>query len=154
MATKTMVSSSYVLGATTDNLIKDVYKIVYNKINSSLVTSKSKQVYPAFPDVDLDDSNSYPITILEVKVEETSGFTLSNDGNLVSINIGINATSASEADDLSNQIRVIVLGLRDLFNSLNFDKIRLVSSDNDFDTRDKIRVQIRNLTFNLDYVGG
>lgn len=154
MATKTMVSSSYVLGATTDNLIKDVYKIVYNKINSSLVTSKPKQVYPAFPDVDLDDSNSYPITILEVKVEETSGFTLSNDGNLVSINIGINATSASEADDLSNQIRVIVLGLRDLFNSLNFDKIRLVSSDNDFDTRDKIRVQIRNLTFNLNYVGG
>jgi hypothetical protein len=152
MATTT--SSAYVLGVTKEKIFESIFKVFYNRIAHvvSDPKSRSKFVYPAFPDIDIDSSEEYPIIVINSAEIDWEKFTFTKRQYNAQVDIDIYSTKQSELDQLSSQTVNAIEASNHAFDIGNLQFLTLTATNSEHVFRDKITVHRKTLSFTFSMV--
>jgi len=155
MTTKesTLNSSAYVLGLTKQTLVESLYKIFYNRITYSGIVidthspARTKWIYTTFPLDKIDNSNAYPIIVLNSPDLEWVDYTYTKRKVPFIINVEIYSTNMAEIDPLTSQVINCIENSWTTLRNLEIRFVRLTGTSYDHAMRDKISVHTKTITF-------
>jgi len=152
---QTINANAYVLGITKETVIQSLYKLFYNAVVNNVVDTHSpartKWWYPAWPDVEIDNSGSYPIGIINSPEIEWNKFTFTKKTITASVDIDIYVTKQKQLDSLSDQIWNAVENYRPTLRNIQVRFVKLEGSATDHIVRDKITVHAKTMTFTCTF---
>jgi hypothetical protein len=155
MATETINANAYVLGITKQKMFASFYKLFYNAVINGVTDTHSparaKWWFPAFPDADVDNSEAYPIGVINSPELDWEKFTLHKKKVNATVDIEIYCTKTVQLDSLSDQIISAVEGQQFTFMGLNVRFLNLEGTDTDHFIRDKITIHNKTLTFTCSW---
>ena len=155
MANVTINGTAYVLGVTKEKAIKDLYNVFYNRITSNVTDShspvRSKWWYPSWPDVDVNNKDSYPIGVINSPDIVWDKFTLTKKWIKATLIIEVNSTSMAELDDMASQIMNAVEITTPTFRGIRIKFVNLDGTDTDHVVRDKITVHTKIMNFSCQF---
>lgn len=152
MATETITSKSYILGITKSKIIKDIYTVFNNKIVNNVTDpneaiSRNKWWFTSFPDYDIENSDYYPIGVINSPELNSEFHTYGKKWYKFKIDIEVYSTSAEEMDDLSCQVLEAIETTANTFRKMNLRFVELDGTDTLDRLQDKIKVHQKVLTF-------
>lgn len=152
MVQQELVSGSYVLGVSKKHVYSDLYKLFYNILthNSSI---EGKWIFPAWPDVDLQDGRSYPILILNAANVPWDNFTRLRRVYLGETTIEINVNNQKQLDDLSSEINhILETNALRLRNEFGIHQLKVTSSGTNHFRRGETQIHIRTLIITYNFI--
>lgn len=155
MATATLNSTAYVLGITKSSIFSSFYKIFYNRIIANVADIRSparnKYVYPAFPSNLIDNSDSYPIIIINSPEISWDKFTLTKKWAMATIDIEVFVTKQEQLDSMSDSILAAIEGSYPTFDGIQIRMVQQTGSTTDHIIRDQITIHNKVLTFTCQW---
>lgn len=151
MVLETIESETYVLGITKATVQQSLYKLFYNrlinKVEDTNSPARSKWWYPAWPDVDINSSDSYPIGIIESPDINWSKYTLTKRYVNATITIEIYSNKQKDIDILGDRIVNAIETSRTTFRDLEIRFLTLTDTSTSHRVRDKITVHSKMFVF-------
>lgn len=155
MGTQEIDSKSYILGVTKTGVLSDLYKVFYNRIVNNITDPHSpariKWWYPAWPDVDIDNKDSYPIGIIHSIDANWTKKTLTKKWFPGTVVVDITSTKMSQIDDIASQIMFAIESSRAEFTKIKIKKVTMEKTSTDHAVRDKITLHTKSLPFNFEW---
>ncbi len=156
MTMQQITSQAYVLGITKEKILSDIYKSIYNRVinyvSDTHSPARSKWWYPSWPDIDIENKDSYPIGIIySPELENWRNKTQTKTDIDVIFTIEVNTTSSSELDDLSSQVVNAIETSTDVYRRLNLNFLVLDGTDTDSLMRDRIKMHKKTLDFSATF---
>lgn len=155
MPTQTLTSKTYILGLTKEKVTQSIFKLFMNRI-ANIVTYprspvKSKWMFPAFPNIDVENTDSYPIMVINSPELDWTKFTLTKKKVEASITVNIYSSAQDELDDLSDQTITAVETSIGTYRDINLRFVNLEGTDTDHIMRGEISVHIKSITFTCSF---
>ena len=136
------------------NVFTDAWNAIYGKLSSiSDPGGKSKWIYSAFPESEIDKKQAYPLIVIspiEVSADRVT-FNGVKSGPLRVI-IDIYSTKASELDSLSDQVTETLINNEKNLVVSGVYGLRLVSSAYSNYSRNALRIHNKSLNYEFTYV--
>jgi len=152
---ETLNSSAYVLGVTKEKLIQSLFKVFYNRIVNNVTDphspTRSKWWYPAFPDVNLDNSEAYPIGVINSPEISWDKFTLTKKTATATINVEVYVTKQKQLDELADAIINAVETSSGIFRNIQIRFTNLDDTSTDHTIRDKITIHSKIMSFTCTF---
>lgn len=156
---ETINGNAYVLGITKESVIQSLYKVIYNRIinntDDTHSPARSKWWYPAWPDVDINNSDTFPIGIINSPEISWDKFTLTRKTITATVDIEIYVTKQKDLDQLSDEIWNAMETSREDFRDINIRFVNLDSTTTNHEIRDKITIhsKIMSFTCKFNFIG-
>lgn len=131
------------------SVIENIFKNFYDLV--SAITGFSTIVYPAFPDITMDQKSDYPIII--INSPEISWDTLTFGKSLLegSLTIDIYTTSAKTSDQYTSDISDKIETSKYTLAGVGLRQINLSGTTTDMAEHGKIKVHLKSLTFGYKF---
>lgn len=156
MPTETINSKSYIIGITKAKIIKDIYTVFNNRIVNNVTDpqseppaklSRNKWWFSSYPDYDIENSDYYPIGVINSPDLKSEFHTLGKKWYKFTISIEVYSTSAEEMDDLACQVLEAVETTANTFRKMNLRFVELDGTDTIDRLQDKIKIHLKVLRF-------
>lgn len=152
MVTETILSNSYILGITKTKIIKDIYTVFNNKIVNNVTDpngaiSRNKWWFTSFPDYDIENSDYYPIGIINSPEMVEEPHTFGKKWYKFTIDVEVYATSVEKMDDLACDVLDTIETTANTFRKMNLRFVKLDGTDTIDRLQDKIKVHQKVLSF-------
>lgn len=155
MVQQEITSLSCVIGVTKAKVLHDLYALFYhivtNNVTDPSLIDRDTWWFPAWPDWDIDNKDSYPIGIINAPDIKWDKRTLTTKWVPGVIDIEVNSTSMKELDDLSDQIITAIETHRILCRNVKVKFVNLDATSTNHIVRDKITIHYRTLTFSFKH---
>jgi len=152
MPTETINQSSYLIGATKETIIPDVFKTFWSILGKYVHPTTDKFWYPSFPFRDLNSGSlSYPVGILESPEFSNEKFTIEKKFYMGSILVEIYATSSEKADEYIQGVLDAIDSEEQTLWTLNLRMVKLEGMSQDFVLRNEAAIHIRRARYSFRY---
>ena len=131
------------------SVIENIYKNFYDLTNA--ISGFSGIVYPAFPDVALDDRSNYPVIIINSAEIGWDTFTFGKNLLEGTLTIDIYTTSAETSDQYASDIHNQIETSKFTLAGLGLRQVHLLNTDTDMAAHGLIRVHLKSLTFEYKF---
>jgi len=131
------------------SVIENIFKNFYDLV--SAITGFSTIVYPAFPNITMDQKSDYPIII--INSPEISWDTLTFGKSLLegSLTIDIYTTSAKTTDQYASDVSDKIETSKYTLAQVGLRQINLSGTTTDMAEHGKIKVHLKSLTFEYKF---
>lgn len=130
-------------------VVENIYKNFYDIV--SAISGFSTMVYPAFPNINLTTSSSYPIIILNSPEISWNQFTFGKSVLNGTISLDIFTTSAKTTDQYASDIQNGIEVEKDTLAGYGLRMVFLDSTTTDTILHGKIKIHIKTLTFSYKF---
>lgn len=149
-----------------NNLVSEAWKIFYDRLKSDIPTitglgvqmpdgtneASIKHFVSSYSDKLVESKDNYPFVVIEPPVMDSERFTSGKSRINYTITIEVYANQAEVADkfldEIFNSIETYKRDLSDKgIHNLNID-----STENDFVERDSLKIHVRSITLNFDFI--
>jgi len=145
-------SKSYVIGLTKEKVLQDIYKIFYNRIvNNVTKYHSSKWWFPAWPDKDIDNKDSYPLGILEVDLDGWEKSTLAKKKVNATVTAEVYSTAQDQLDSISDEVITAIERSTGIYRNINLRFVNLAGTDTNHSMRGKITVHQKVIRFTCSF---
>ena len=134
-----------------------VHTQAWNKVYSVIGTvsdpgGKSKFIYSAFPDEQVEDKNSYPLIVISpVSIKYDPVTFINVKKGPLSVDIDIYSTSASQLDTLSDSITNAMEDGDAGFTASGITGIRITGVSFNEASRNALRIHNKTISYDFDY---
>jgi len=131
-----------------------VFGFFFNLISNGVTdpNSRTKFCYPTWPNVDIDNSDSYPIIIIESPEFRWKKFTFTKRDYIMTIKIHIFSTTMKQLDSLTSQVINTIRDAVKSIRGLRIDNIMLNGVTTDHVKRDTLTIHTKDIEFIFNIV--
>lgn len=136
-------------------LDSDIFSVFNNLFNDNIDNPHSgdKWIFSSFPDGGFNTSSHFPIIIIHpIEISDEEEFTMTKNKVKVRVSIEVDATKWVTVDKYIQQVFNLVDTKRhELRNNHTIKRIKLVDTDEDTFERGKIKLHMKEKTFEFEY---